>query len=257
MAASARLFTSVPPISASDFRNSPRAQGVSSSRLLARLVHRALVENPEAKGETAPRGSGRRQGACGEVHRALDGCSMRRVSKSRAQARGITASGYVAHVLRAHLRADPPMPYGEFQELEARGERARRRSAAQWRSSLANSAHRTRKLEASLRENVLRLLPALKQIRDKVQEMLSRAIPSPGRRPVPSKRPFRVTRDSSRRHQSRQLRAQGLAGASTARMGCAYGCPRRRCQGGAGEDLRRRARCRRGAGALRVHRSSR
>jgi hypothetical protein len=38
--------------------------------------------------------------------------------EARAQARGVTASRYVSHLLRAHLRADPPMPYGEFQELK-------------------------------------------------------------------------------------------------------------------------------------------
>jgi hypothetical protein len=90
--------------------------------------------------------------------------------EARAQTRGVTASGYVAHVLRAHLRADPPMPYGEFQELkrvvnELAGVRAAMMQLASQQGSMQT-------LEPSLKENILRLLPALKQIRDKVQDAL-------------------------------------------------------------------------------------
>jgi hypothetical protein len=49
MVASARLLTSVEPDQRQRFSELAAAQGVSSSRLLARLVHRALIENPEAK----------------------------------------------------------------------------------------------------------------------------------------------------------------------------------------------------------------
>jgi hypothetical protein len=121
------------PLRAAGNRPQVRRQGVSSSRLLARLVHRALIE-------------------------------------SRAQARGVTASGYVAHVLRAHLRADPLMPYGEFQELKrVVNELAGIRDAM---AQLASREGSTQGLEPSLKENVLKLLPALKQIREKVQDML-------------------------------------------------------------------------------------
>jgi hypothetical protein len=90
--------------------------------------------------------------------------------EARAQARGVTASGYVAHVLRAHLRADPPMPYGEFQELKrVVNELAGVRGAL---AQLASREGSTQGLEPSLKENVLKLLPALKQIREKVQDML-------------------------------------------------------------------------------------
>jgi hypothetical protein len=49
MAATARLLTSVPSDQRQRFSELAAAQGVSSSRFLARLVHRALIENPEAK----------------------------------------------------------------------------------------------------------------------------------------------------------------------------------------------------------------
>ena len=85
------------------------------------------------------------------------------------------------------------MPYKEFQELQrVVNELAAIRGALQ---QLA--AHRAPRDagRASLRENILRLLPALKQIRDKVQETLSRELAGPGRHPMPKRRPVRVTRD--------------------------------------------------------------
>jgi hypothetical protein len=70
----------------------------------------------------------------------------------------------------AHLRADPPMPYGEFQELKrVVNELAGVRGAL---AQLASREGSTQGLEPSLKENVLKLLPALKQIREKVQDML-------------------------------------------------------------------------------------
>jgi hypothetical protein len=49
MTASARLLNSVEPEQRERFSELAAAQGVSSSGLLARLVHRALIENPEEK----------------------------------------------------------------------------------------------------------------------------------------------------------------------------------------------------------------
>jgi hypothetical protein len=73
-------------------------------------------------------------------------------------------------VLGAHLRADPPMPYAEFQELKrVVNELAGVRAAM---AQLASREGPTQGLEPSLKENVLKLLPALKQIRDKVQDTL-------------------------------------------------------------------------------------
>ena len=90
--------------------------------------------------------------------------------EARAQRRGVTPSGYAAHVLRAHLRTDPPMPYKEFEELkrvvnELAGVRGALHQVISERAS-------GEMVECSLRENVMRLLPALKQIRDKVQDTL-------------------------------------------------------------------------------------
>jgi hypothetical protein len=62
------------------------------------------------------------------------------------------------------------MPYREFQELKrVVNELAAIRGAM---AQLASREGATHGLEPSLKENVLKLLPALKQIREKVQDML-------------------------------------------------------------------------------------
>jgi hypothetical protein len=169
MAASARLLTSVPPDQRERFSELATAQGVSSSKLLARLVHRALAENPAAKVKRLLEATAAGKAPAEKYTVRLMGADAARL-EGRAQARGMTASGYVAHVLRAHLRADPPMPYGEFQELKrVVNELAGIRAAM---AQLASREGPAQALEPSLKDNVLKLLPALKQIRDKVQDTL-------------------------------------------------------------------------------------
>ncbi|MEO7208174.1 MAG: hypothetical protein ABI145_15660 [Steroidobacteraceae bacterium] len=169
MPASARLFATVPLDQRDRLSQLAYAKGLSVPRLLAGLVDKALAENPEEKV--------RRLRNQAQVDRApaerytvrLMGADAARLEE-RAQGRSVTASGYVVHLLRAHLRAEPPMPYKEFQELkrvvnELEGIRLALQQLVTYRS--AREA-----VEVSLRENVLRLLPALKQIRDKIQDTL-------------------------------------------------------------------------------------
>jgi hypothetical protein len=169
MAVSARLLTSVPPDQRARFSELAAAQGVSSSKLLARLVWTALKENPDAKVKRLLEEAAAGKAPAEKYTVRLMGADAARL-EGRAQARGVTASGYVAHVLRAHLRADPPMPYAEFQELKrVVNELAGVRAAM---AQLASREGPTQGLEPLLKENVLKLLPALKQIRDKVQDTL-------------------------------------------------------------------------------------
>jgi hypothetical protein len=169
MTASARLLTSVEPEQHERFSELAAAQGVSSSRLLARLVHRALIENPEAKVRRLLEEAAAGRAPAEKYTVRLMGLDAARL-EARAQTRGVTASGYVAHVLRAHLRADPPMPYGEFQELKRVVNELAGVRAAMMR--LASQQGSIQAIEPSLKDNILRLLPALKQIRDKVQDAL-------------------------------------------------------------------------------------
>jgi predicted HicB family RNase H-like nuclease len=169
MSESARLNTSVPPDQHERFAELAAAQGVSASKLLAKLVWTALKENPEAKVRRLLEEAAAGKAPAEKYTVRLMGLDAARL-ESRARARGVTASGYVAHLLRAHLRADPPMPYREFQELKrVVSELAGIRAAM---AQLASRDGTTQGLEPSLKENVLKLLPALKQIRERVQDML-------------------------------------------------------------------------------------
>lgn len=169
MTESARLKTSVPPDQGERFAELAAAQGVSASKLLAKLVWTAIKEQPEAKVKRllAEAAAGRAPAEKYTVR--LIGADAAHL-KARAQARGVTASGYVAHLLRAHLRADPPMPYGEFQQLKrVVNELAGVRAAM---AQLAAHDGPVLGLDSLVKENLLKLLPALKQIRDKVQDTL-------------------------------------------------------------------------------------
>ncbi len=169
MAACVRLLTSVPSDERVRFAQLANARGLSVSRLLAGLVERALAESSQATvGRLATQGQDDRQPAEKYTVRLM-GIDAARL-EARAQRRGVTPSGYAAHVLRAHLRTDPPMPYKEFEELkrvvnELAGVRGALHQVISERAS-------RELVEGSLRENVMRLLPALKQIRDKVQDTL-------------------------------------------------------------------------------------
>ncbi len=169
MAACVRLFTSVPSDERVRFAQLANARGLSVSRLLAGLVERALAESSQATvGRLATQGQDDRQPAEKYTVRLM-GIDAARL-EARAQRRGVTPSGYAAHVLRAHLRTNPPMPYKEFEELkrvvnELAGVRGALHQVISERAS-------RELVEGSLRENVMRLLPALKQIRDKVQDTL-------------------------------------------------------------------------------------
>jgi hypothetical protein len=169
MTESARLKTSVPPDQRERFAQLAAAQGMSASKFLAKLVWTALKENPEAKA-----GSLFAEAAIGKAPAEkytvrLMGADAAHL-EARAQARGVTASGYVAHLLRAHLRANPPMPYGEFQQLKRLvNELAGIRAAM---AQLASREGPMQGLDHAVKENVLKLLPALKQIRDRVHDTL-------------------------------------------------------------------------------------
>jgi hypothetical protein len=169
MTACVRLLTSVSSDERDRFAQLADARGLSVSRLLAGLVERALAESSQATvGRLATQGKDDRQPAEKYTVRlmGIDAAHL----EARAQCRGLTPSGYAAHVLRAHLRTDPPMPYKEFEQLKrVINELAGVRGALQ--QVISERAPREM-VEWSLRENIMRLLPALKQIREKIQDTL-------------------------------------------------------------------------------------
>lgn len=169
MPASARLFAAVSIEQHDRLSQLAYAKGLSVPRFLAGLVDKALAENPEEKVQRLLAQAHDDRAPAEKYTVRLMGADAARLEE-RAQGRGVTASGYVSHLLRAHLRAEPPMPYREFQELKrVVNELSGIRGALQ---QLAMHPSSRESIEMSLRENVLRLLPALKQIRDKVQDTL-------------------------------------------------------------------------------------
>jgi hypothetical protein len=166
---SARLLTSVPPEHQARMSALAAAQGISISKLLAKLVWSAVKENPDAKIQRLTAAASDNKAPAEKYTVRLLGADAARLEE-RAQLRGLTASGYVAQVLRAHLRANPPMPYGEFQELKrVVNELSGIRAAL---SQIANGGGTSVHLEQSTRQTVMQLLPGLKRIREDVQNML-------------------------------------------------------------------------------------
>lgn len=169
MAASARMITSVPADQREQFASRAAAEGLSVSQLLARLVRKANAEEPGVRIE-------RLRSAITDDKAPAQKYTVRLLSadaaqlEERAQVRQVTPSGYVAHLLRAHLRAGPPMPYKEFLEFKRSvSELSAIRGALQ---ALVYQGSAAEPLDAVTRENVLRLLGPLKQIRQQMEDTL-------------------------------------------------------------------------------------
>jgi hypothetical protein len=170
MSESARLKTSVPADQHAQFLALSEARGVSASKLLATLVWTAVKENPAAKIKRLAAAASDGKTPAEKYTVRLLGADAARLEE-RAQARGVTSSGYVAQVIRAHLRANPPMPYNEFQELKrVVNELAGIRAAL---GQIASGDGPAKILEQSLVATVTKLLPALKRIREDVQNTLT------------------------------------------------------------------------------------
>ena len=169
MAISARMITSVPADQREQFASRAAAEGLSVSQLLARLVRRANAEDLSVRLERLPAEASSDKTPAQKYTVRLMGIDAANLEE-RAQVRRMTPSGYVAQVLRAHLRANPPMPYREFQQLkQGVNELTAIRGVLQ---QLVTEPSLVAGLDASVRENILRLLPALKGIRDQVQACL-------------------------------------------------------------------------------------
>lgn len=172
MTISARLITSVPHSKQAAFARLADSRGVSASKLMALLVDAALTQNPMdagqvSKGRAASKAS--KEMPAQKYTVRLSGSDAAAL-EVRADGRQMTASTYAGHVLLAHLRAAPPMPYTEFAALkrvvaELGGIRAGLNAIE------AGQVHKGA-LNDVLGDVVQRLLPALKTIREDVQSAL-------------------------------------------------------------------------------------
>ncbi len=170
MPTSIRLKTSVPPDQHERFATLAAAQGVSASKLLSKLVWTAVAETPEAKVKRLAAAAKDNKAPAEKYTVRLLGADAARLEE-RAAKRGVTASGYVAQVLRAHLRANPPMPYTEFQELKrVVNELAGIRMAL---AQIVEHEGSSKGVNEVLIATVAQLLPALKKVREDVQNTLT------------------------------------------------------------------------------------
>ena len=90
------------------------SRGLSQSKLLGLLVDAVLARNPVDSANEAQQGRAGRGDRVSLRLRPGDGKLLRQ----RAQARGMKYSTYAAALIRAHLRASPPMPLAELAQLE-------------------------------------------------------------------------------------------------------------------------------------------
>jgi hypothetical protein len=172
MTRSVRLKASVLAEQSARFTALAERRGLSTSRLLATLVDEALAKSGVPEGEGLPAHAARRTSDYVPPTKytvrlqGLDAAALER----RAGERGMPASSYAANVLRAHLRANPPMPFSEFEQLKrVVNELAGVRSLL---VRLVESDDPGRLIEAEIANAVRKLLPALKSIRQDVQAVL-------------------------------------------------------------------------------------
>jgi len=90
------------------------SRGLSESKLLGLVIDSLLSRNAVDAGAQKCRGGAGDGDRITVRLRPGDGKLLRR----RAQARGMNYTTYTAALLRAHLRADPPMPLEELARVE-------------------------------------------------------------------------------------------------------------------------------------------
>jgi Asp-tRNA(Asn)/Glu-tRNA(Gln) amidotransferase C subunit len=142
------------------------SRGLSESKLLGLLVDSVLERNPvdEARDD--------RNGEAGDGDRI----SLRlrpgdgKLLRLRAHARGMKYTTYTATLIRAHVRADPPMPLDELARLE--------RSLAEVSvlgrtlSQIARRISEGQGVDTELRSELTVVLHAVEKLRQTVREVV-------------------------------------------------------------------------------------
>ena len=90
------------------------SRGLSQSKLLGLVIDAVLARNPIEQAAEKNRGGAGRSDRVSLRLRPGDG----RLLRLRAHARGMNYTTYAAALIRAHLRASPPMPLAELAILE-------------------------------------------------------------------------------------------------------------------------------------------
>lgn len=174
MPTSPRLLTSISQVNHARFTQLANARAMSTSKLLAALVDAALAQLSVPAATSTPKQGerGAKRAPAGKPQRyvvRLQGSDATRLEE-RAAARGTRPSSYAAMVVMAHLNANPPMPHGEFAALKRVVNELGGIRAALVAVAAPGTHHRD--LDAQTIEAVQKLVPALKTIRDEVQNTL-------------------------------------------------------------------------------------
>lgn len=166
-----RLFAVVAPAQKARFTALANQAGVSESKLIRMLIDAALARN--AVPEQRPRKAGKEPAYIPPEKytvrlRGEDAAELER----RAGAREMVASSYAGQVLRAHLRAAPPLPYTEFQTIKQLvNELGGIRGALI--QLLGAQKDAKQRIDAQVIDAINKLLPVLKSAREDVQNMLA------------------------------------------------------------------------------------
>ena len=142
------------------------SRGLSESRLLGLLIDSVLERNPvdEAGDE--------RQREAEEGDRITlrlrpgDGQCLRQ----RAQRRGMKYTTYAAALIRAHVRANPPMPLEELAQLER--SLADVSAIGRRLNQLAGAVREGQGVDSGLRVELAAILPAMEELRQALREVV-------------------------------------------------------------------------------------
>ena len=142
------------------------SRGLSESRLLGLLVDSVLEHNPvDQAGDES-------HGKAGDGDRITlrlrpgDGKLLR----LRAHARGMKYTTYAAALIRAHVRADPPMPLDELARLER--SLAEVSAAGRTLSQIARRINEGQGVDPGLRPELTVVLHAAEELRQTLREVV-------------------------------------------------------------------------------------
>ena len=142
------------------------SRGLSESKLLGLLIDSVLERNPvDAAHDMRPRELEEEDRITLRL-RPGDGQWLR----LRAQARGMKFTTYAAALIRAHVRANPPMPLDELARLE-RG-LAEISAISRRLTQIAGAVREGQGVDSGLRVEVAAVLPTVEELRQSLREVV-------------------------------------------------------------------------------------
>ena len=142
------------------------SRGLSQSKLLGLFIEALLARSPIAQATGQVKGESSERDRITVRLRPGDGKLLR----SRAKRRSMNYTTYVAALIRAHVRADPPMPIEELSVLErSLGEVS---AISRSLSQLARAAREGQGADAGRLPELESIREALEQLRQSLREVV-------------------------------------------------------------------------------------